>query len=194
MPKFFPVCCSLLLAMLLVVLDHRPATAIEGIAYSPELNVEDLDIATINSARFSIDVAMYAFTDRKIADALILASRRGVVVRIYRDKIQIRDRNDQSRYLLSMAPRVMIRVKNNTSYNIMHLKSYVVDRSLLRTGSANWSPSAEGANCWRGNCGHGEQQDNDFYTTTTPGIVQNFERTFERIFNRPSNEVLRVAR
>ena len=46
--------------------------------FSPENNLEQVDAARINQARTSIDVAMYAFTDKYLAEALVAAARRGV--------------------------------------------------------------------------------------------------------------------
>ncbi|HZD45173.1 MAG TPA: hypothetical protein VE109_03775, partial [Acidobacteriaceae bacterium] len=41
-----------------------------SIYFAPETNLEDVDIALIERAHQSIDVAMYTFTDRRIAEAL----------------------------------------------------------------------------------------------------------------------------
>jgi phosphatidylserine/phosphatidylglycerophosphate/cardiolipin synthase-like enzyme len=44
--------------------------------------------ALIRQARSSITVAMYTFTDRNLAYALVEAARRGINIRIYRDHDQ----------------------------------------------------------------------------------------------------------
>lgn len=173
----------------------RPETAspetLLGEHYSPEENLESIDVDLIDHARQSIEIAMYAFTDRPIAEALVRAASRGVHVWIYRDGIQIRDRGDKSgRILSSRAGRsglVQIEVKRNSSRNIMHLKAYVVDGKWLRTGSANWSPPGEGAYCTRGYRDHWNQQDNNLFITGNPREVLKFEETFRRIWTRGSN-------
>lgn len=155
---------------------------------SPEVNLETLDIAVINSAKSSLDIAMYAFTDKPIAEALIAAANRGVKIRLYRDKTQIKDKNDVLKKTdLLHANSIMIKVKNNRFWNIMHLKAYLVDGRFLREGSANWSPAGEGASCFRGGCGHKQQQDNTLLLTNDPKAVQLFKTTFDRIWNRSSN-------
>src|SRR4051812_25568715 len=58
------------------------------IYFSPSTNLENVDLALIERAEHSIDVAMYTFTDRRIALALRKAAERGVTVRIYRDHEQ----------------------------------------------------------------------------------------------------------
>jgi phosphatidylserine/phosphatidylglycerophosphate/cardiolipin synthase-like enzyme len=59
--------------------------------FSPDTNLEEVEIGMIDHAQHSIDVAMFAFTDRRIAAALRHAAERGVKVRIYRDRGQYED-------------------------------------------------------------------------------------------------------
>jgi hypothetical protein len=173
----------------------RPLTAspkpLLGEHYSPEENLESIDVDLIDHARQSIEIAMYAFTDRPIADAVINAAARGVHVWIYRDGIQVKDRGDKMRRLMSSAPGknglIAVEVKRNSSRNIMHLKSYLIDGRILRTGSANWSPPGEGAWCSRGERLHRDQQDNNLFLTEDPGEVGHFERLFRRIWTRGTN-------
>ncbi len=49
----------------------------------------------------SIDIAMYSFTSREIAQALVDAKNRQVKVRIVLDKAQKSERYSKSRYLIS---------------------------------------------------------------------------------------------
>ncbi|MHB8544818.1 MAG: phospholipase D-like domain-containing protein [Leptospirales bacterium] len=173
----------------------RPVTSspesLLGEHYSPEENLDAIDVDLIDHARQSIEIAMYAFTDRPIADAIIRAAARGVHVWIYRDEIQVKDRGDKMRRLMSSAPGqnglISIEVKRNSSRNIMHLKAYEIDDKWLRTGSANWSLPGEGAWCSRGERLHRDQQDNNLFITNDPREVRRFESTFRRIWNRGTN-------
>ena len=168
-----------------------PPESLLGEHYSPEENLEAIDVDMIGHARQSIEIAMYAFTDRPIAEALVQAASRGVHVWIYRYGIQIRDRGDKSRRILSSragrSGLIQIEVKRNSSRNIMHLKAYVIDGKWLRTGSANWSPPGEGAYCTRGDRNHWSQQDNNLFITGETREVRKFEETFRRIWTRGSN-------
>ena len=158
-----------------------------GEHYSPEENLEAIDVGMIDHARRKIDIAMYAFTDRRIAEALIRAAGRGVRIRIYRDRTQVRDRGDKTRRLLSSSSaraNITVLVKHNSYRNIMHLKAYLIDDTYLRTGSANWSPPGEGALCRRGRRTRWSQQDNNLFITRNPHEIRQFEKTFDRIFSR----------
>jgi hypothetical protein len=52
--------------------------------FSPASDLEALDIAQLRKARSTIDIAMYAFTDRRIAEALTHTGTN-VQIRLYRD-------------------------------------------------------------------------------------------------------------
>lgn len=149
--------------------------------YSPTEDLEGPDINLLNSARATIDIAMYAFTDERIESSLVAAARRGVKIRIYRDSLQFEDeearaskwRKSSITDVLKTIPGIAIRVKARGKS--MHLKSYCVDRSLLRTGSANWSPDGELV------------QDNDFYVIRDAAIVEKYESDFDSMWDRGSN-------
>ena len=135
--------------------------------FSPAENLEQLDKAEIDHAQHSIDIAMYAFTDRYLADAILQAARRGVKVRIYRDHSQYeeeeRSRKDSTSSILVGQPNIQLRVKH--VHELMHLKAYCIDGAVLRDGSANWSPSGL------------KRQDNNAHFTTDPRQIQTLNRT-----------------
>lgn len=157
-----------------------------GEHYSPAENLEKIDIAILKKAKKSIDIAMYAFTDRNLARVLIEEARKGVKIRIYRDRTQIHDHGDQSKKLFAQ-PGIQIRIKRNGRSNIMHLKAYIIDGRILRTGSANWSPPGEGAACRRYSCGHRLQQDNNIFLSLNPTLAKQFVKEFNHLWNRPNN-------
>jgi len=166
----------------------QPAMAAEtqaGNHFAPAENLEQLDLEQIAQARHTLDIAMYSFTDRYLADAVIEAAHRGVKVRIYRDRSQFQEeqRNADLHHQRSLSdmfhrqPNVQVRVKDSNEHNLMHLKAYVVDGKLLRDGSANWSPSGL------------KQQDNNAHFTSDPAQVHAFQQAFEEMWSRTRNEV-----
>lgn len=152
--------------------------------YSPAENLERIDVEELSRAKRSVDIAMYAFTDKYIAEELAELARKGVVVRIYRDREQFEQEqrnaakhNDQSTsdMLRGLA---QIRVKNSSRRDLMHLKAYVIDGTLLRDGSANWSASGLKA------------QDNNARLTNDPAQVGTFQKEFEEMWTREDNQAL----
>jgi phosphatidylserine/phosphatidylglycerophosphate/cardiolipin synthase-like enzyme len=77
---------------------------------------------------------------------------------------------------LAATPNVEVKIKH--SRVLMHLKSYAVDGQTLRSGSANFSPSAL------------KRQDNDLVLTRDARTVRRFELDFNQLWSRPDNELL----
>lgn len=152
--------------------------------FSPSEDIERIDVARLDTAKSSIDIAMYAFTDRYIAEELKRLAGRGVKIRIYRDQEQYeqeqrnatKHNNDSTTSMLTGDPNIQIRVKGHRE--LMHLKAYLVDGTMLRDGSANWSPSGE------------KRQDNNAHFTADPAQASAFRRDFEEIWTRSDNVVV----
>ena len=77
---------------------------------------------------------------------------------------------------LAATPNIEVKIKH--SRVLMHLKSYAVDGQTLRSGSANFSPSAL------------KRQDNDLVLTRDAASVRRFELDFSQLWARPDNERL----
>lgn len=110
--------------------------------------LRDAIVGAIQSARQSVDLAMYGFDDPVIAQALCEARKAGVAVRVVADdEVAELGAGDQGRYhdaLLSPTTGLVacdIPVVVVHSAGIMHQKFYVIDREtdapLLVTGSTN---------------------------------------------------------
>ncbi len=148
----------------------------EQIYFSPSTDLERVDISLIDHAQQRIQIAMYAFTDRTIALALARAAARGVEVSIYRDRAQFEEeqgRHVQVLALLARRANVHIRVKG--SDDLMHQKAMLVDGTVLRDGSGNWSVSAA------------RYQDNQVSVTQSPPQIEAFEHDFAAMWSRPDN-------
>lgn len=162
---------------------HGEVAAISENHYSPAENLEQIDIDRLSQAHKTIDIAMYAFTDKYLAQSLVDAARRGVRIRIYRDQQQFQDEqrhgiehgNDSTTAMLSSQPNVSIRVKSKRE--LMHMKAYVIDGALLRDGSANWSPSGL------------KRQDNNAHFTTNRDEVEAFQQAFDAMWTRDNTVV-----
>jgi phosphatidylserine/phosphatidylglycerophosphate/cardiolipin synthase-like enzyme len=147
-----------------------PSFADPAIHYAPAENLERIDVALIDAAKTSIDMAAYVLTDWPVIQAMTRAADRGVKVRLYLDGGQLAERAPPAVFQdLAITPEVEIRVKP-ANKPPMHLKAYQIDGRLLRTGSANLSASGE------------KQQDNDLVVIESVAAAQNFMRNFEIIW------------
>ncbi len=155
-----------------------------GIHYAPAENLERLDADALRRARRKIDICMYAFTDRYLAEILVDRARNGVRVRIYRDGEQFEQEQrwkgglGSTTNLMRGQRNIEIRVKPPSQRLLLHLKSFAVDGTLLRDGSANWSPAGL------------KDQDNSLSFAADPGALNGFERNFDAIWNRRENRVV----
>lgn len=148
--------------------------------YSPPENLEALDYRTLASAKRNIDIAMYAMTDRYLVAELTRLADQGISIRIYRDGEQWQEemrngRGNTIQDLLRPHSRIQVRVKPPSRQDLMHLKAYVVDRTVLRDGSANWSAAGL------------KEQDNDVRFTTDSREIEAFEVRFDNMWKRTTN-------
>ncbi|MBN2388913.1 MAG: DUF1669 domain-containing protein [Anaerolineales bacterium] len=89
--------------------------------------------AAIDSARLSVDVAVYNLTLWSVRDALLRAHRRGVVVRVVTESDNL-DNAEIQDLIASGIP-----VVGDRREGLMHHKFVVIDRSQVWTGSLNLS-------------------------------------------------------
>lgn len=154
--------------------------------FSPAENLERIDIEALRQARQTVDVAMFAFTDRQLAEMLNQLAIGTVKMRIYRDRGQYEEEEQKAARFREFSTSQMfhghvniaIRVKQGSERNPMHLKAYCIDHRVLRDGSANWSPGGE------------KSQDNNARFTTDPQQIVAFERTFDAMWNRTNNLII----
>eukprot|EP01037_Dinobryon_pediforme_P006497 gene6497-6566_t len=143
------------------------------IHYAPSENLEQIDKDLIAQAHQSIDIAAYVLTDMAVIEALTEAAARNVTVRLYLDGtgrepgLRIQAALDR----LVQSPNVTVKVKR-PQMAIMHLKGFVIDAQILRTGSANFSASGL------------RFQDNDLLIFRKMKPVQQFAAKFESMWQR----------
>jgi phosphatidylserine/phosphatidylglycerophosphate/cardiolipin synthase-like enzyme len=159
----------LLLASLCLL--ATPSLAAE-IHFAPRENLEAIDLELLASARSKIDIAVYGFTSTKVMDALAEAAARGVHVRLYRDRSQVRRRGKAAEAAEALARTTNVEVRIKQRGPLMHLKAYAVDGIVLRSGSANFTRSGL------------RRQDNDLIVDRDPDDVKAFEIDFNDMWER----------
>lgn len=132
------VCCIIGTAVSTPIEARQSAQA----AFSPSPEAIELVIQTIDHARQSIHVAAYSFASQKIADALIKAHQRGVLVRVVLDKTHAKRKYPAVTALREAG----IPLRINRCYSIMHNKFIIIDNETVETGSFNYTVNAERRN------------------------------------------------
>jgi len=137
--------------------------------FSPKGGCTEAIVKLIESSHDNIDVAIYSFTSRKIAKALIDAHRRGVKVRVIIDY-----GHGKSRYcvgpLLEKAG-IEVRYKRGSGGGLMHHKYAVYDDKIVSTGSFNWTGNAEKRN-----------DENLVVIRNDPELARKYEENFEKLW------------
>lgn len=151
--------------------------------FAPSENLASIDLGLLGTARKSVELAAYNLSDHAIVQALCRLSQSGVRLRLYLDGEQLANTLRQALpshplYRLARSANVEIRVHGAKA--AMHLKAYVVDGRVLRTGSANFSASGL------------KRQANDLVVIRDASAVARFGATFERLWALPENRVWRL--
>jgi len=109
------------------------------ILFGPEDRIVSHVLTGIHAARETIDIAVFLLGAKTVANALVKARRRGVLVRIILDAKIARTRYSAHKVLLQKGIEVRtIRVKGGS----MHAKFVLIDRSELIAGTANLTNDA----------------------------------------------------
>jgi len=129
---------------------------------------ESIIIKNIDSANSFINIAMYTFTDREIAQAILRAKDRGVDIKIYLDRSQVNAKYSKSRYFINNGIED-IRISSNNY--IMHNKFAVIDDEIVITGSYNWTASA------------GERNNENLLVIDDKNIIKEYQNQFNNLWN-----------
>ncbi len=106
---------------------------------------------TIDLAKQEIKVSIYSFTNKKIADRLKNAAKRGIKVEIIFDDGQSRSKYGKSMIgYLAKYRHIRVyrlnglgsRLQKKKYRGIMHIKMAVIDKKWVIFGSANWTYKA----------------------------------------------------
>ena len=121
-------------------------------------------VALINDAQSSVDVAAYELDLENVAEALIEAHERGVVVRL------VTDTDNVGETAVQKMRRAGIPVVDDDRNSIMHNKFVIIDGDTVLTGS--WNLTENGT--YRNN--------NNAIVIHSPALAENYEAEFEEMF------------
>jgi phosphatidylserine/phosphatidylglycerophosphate/cardiolipin synthase-like enzyme len=112
--------------------------------FSPTDGTSAKIVNAINSANYSLDIAMFTFINNSIGDAVVAAKNRGVNVRCIIENVSYFG----SEYNKLLAAGISVLSHENTTYDLHH-KYCIIDAvnatsdPIVVTGSHNWTNSAE---------------------------------------------------
>ena len=98
---------------------------------SKDRTIQNMILKDINSAKKTIDLATYNYTDTKTAEALIDAVHRGVKVRM------VVDEDNYNKKVVDDLRSGGIKVISAQSNGLMHAKYIIIDNAIVISGSAN---------------------------------------------------------
>lgn len=117
-----------------------PANTQYDVCFTPYQNCSKRIVQLINKAKISIYLQAYSFTSRSIAHALVYAHKRGVKVLAILDKSNFLC---QQFSFGSYLTRHGIPVWNDNRLRIAHNKVMIFDKSIVETGSFNFTKAAQ---------------------------------------------------
>lgn len=112
--------------------------------FSPTDGTTSKIVEAINSANYTLDIAMFTFINNDIGDAVVTAKNRGVVVRAIIENINYIG----SEYSSLLSNGINVLSHSNVPYDFHH-KYCIIDANnsnsdpIVITGSHNWTNSAE---------------------------------------------------
>jgi phosphatidylserine/phosphatidylglycerophosphate/cardiolipin synthase-like enzyme len=124
-----------------VVVDIGRVPPIE-VYFSPHNGATEAIVREIAQAHSEIRVQAYSFTSAPIAEALLKAHKRGVKVEVILDKSQRTQKYSSSTFLTNARIPTYI----DAEHAIAHNKIIIIDRSVVITGSFNFTKAAEEKN------------------------------------------------
>jgi len=120
--------------------------------------------AAIDSARLSVDVAIYSFSLNSIRDSLINAHKRGVQVRMVMESENI-ERTDPQKLKDAGIP-----ILGDRREGLMHDKFVVIDNSEVWMGSMNFTDNG------------GYTDNNNLMRIRSVKMAENYTKEFEEMF------------
>lgn len=146
------------------------------VGFSPYHNAQNVILHAIKDARFSIDIAAYSFTSKKITLALMDAKKRGVLVRIVADK-----KSNSSKYTaLTYLRNNKILIRLNDQYTIMHNKFMIIDNVSVQTGSFNYTKAADSRNA-----------ENVIYLKNIKDVAEKYSVEFNRLWEEANVDAVK---
>ena len=139
----------IVVAGLFIFLFSSSGSSSIDVYFSPNDHIRTHIIGALDKAKASVDIAMFSFTDRPLAQKIINLSKQKVTVRVLLDtKNAVGNLYSKAKYLTNHGVNVKYAavISLYGIDGIMHNKFAVIDKKTVLTGSYNWTASANSRN------------------------------------------------
>lgn len=109
-----------------------------GVYFTPPSDAAAAIVHALDRSEREVLVQAYGFTHNAIAQALVRASQRGVVVRVVLDEKS----SSSNRYVMEVLSQALVALRLDGRHAIAHNKLMVIDEQVVITGSFNFTNSA----------------------------------------------------
>jgi len=145
--------------------------------FSPQGGCQQAIVGEIGKADKTLDIAMFSFTNREIANAVTAARDRGVEVRVVLDESQAKNKYSKKNYFLNKG--FSIRLASGLGRGIMHHKFAVIDSQVVITGSFNWTANAE------------ENNFENLLVIYSPVLAMKYADEFQKIYGTANEAIIK---
>jgi phosphatidylserine/phosphatidylglycerophosphate/cardiolipin synthase-like enzyme len=135
--------------------------------FSPAGNCDQKLVALVESARHTLDMAIYSITLPDLEKAIESAKSHNVQIRLVVDRVQAKGASS----LVGALEKAGIPIKIGNVKGIMHDKYTIVDGSMIETGSFNYSANATDDNA-----------ENQIYMSD-PTVIENYTANFNALWS-----------
>ncbi|HXG50475.1 MAG TPA: phospholipase D-like domain-containing protein [candidate division Zixibacteria bacterium] len=168
-----------LLSNLILAAAVPAADTVVQTCFTPQTRCSALIIREVDRAKTELLIAVYAFTSQELADAVVRAKRRGVNVQVVIDR-EFDTANERSRGRFLESQRVAVRRVSGARSDgaegeagLMHQKFAIVDRSIVFTGSYNWTYAADRFN-----------EENLLMFRNAGALAEEYRKAFTRLWEK----------
>lgn len=177
--KLYKRTYTIVLLSLLLFSCKRPPEEPE-VYFSPKGGALRAIETQIDKAKQEIDVAMYAFTNDRLALDLTKAKDRGVRVLVVLDGGFAENELSKDEFLAEKGINLRLVIRDT---GLMHNKFCIIDSKVLITGSYNWTKSAENRN-----------DENLLVFPNAPRLVKRYKKRFDKIWKKakPKSKIIKL--
>ena len=136
--------------------------------FSPKESIKESILKGVESATFTLDLAIHEITSLDMAQALLKAKQRGVKVRLIVDAKQAKAKSSRVTYLIHQG--ILVKVLGGKEREVMNHRFTILDGRKVMAGSFNWTEASEKWNY------------ENILILTEEEVVAAYQREFDRLW------------